>query len=103
MAERGEKGRFLPGSGGRPVGARNKLHADLIAAYQKAFDGNAEAFNILAKEEPATFLKLGVALCPKEYFNGDGKGSGLSEDELNEALELLRRQRAAEPQTAREH
>ncbi len=102
MAER-NKGHFLPGNSGRPVGARNKLHGDLIAAYQKAFDQNSAAFAILAKEDPTAFLKLGVALCPKEYFNGEGKGSGLSEAELIDALELLRQQRAKSPQPSREH
>lgn len=96
---RSTKGQFLPGNGGRPVGARNKLHGDLIAAYQKAFDDNSRAFEILAKDSPKEFLKLGVALCPREHFVESDKGTGLSEEELTEALEFVRQRKAAQQPT----
>ena len=60
-------GRFLPGSGGRPKGLRNRLTEtfwrDMVAAWEK--HGRA-AIEQTIVERPAEFLRIVARLLPRE-------------------------------------
>jgi hypothetical protein len=84
-------GRFLTGgSGGKRKGARNRLHGDFVAALQEHFTeiGNA-AIDIVFKESPRDYLKIIVAVLPKEFIIEDGRLKGMSDEELHERLERI--------------
>jgi hypothetical protein len=86
MIER-NKGKFKPGSGGRPAGARNKLQADFINALADDFKEHGDAvIRIVRAEEPATYLKVIAATLPKEFLISE---SGPLDDMSDEELEAF--------------
>lgn len=96
MAARRQNGQFDNGNGGRPVGARNKLHSDMIEAYAKVFSDNPKAFEILFKESPREFLRLGVSMLPKEYVNDAGNDplAGKTPEQLQALIDWAEKQLA---------
>jgi hypothetical protein len=69
--ERDERsGRFLPGNsgfGGRPKGARNKLGEAFVEDLRDAWETHgADALNRVARDDPATLLKVVASLMPKD-------------------------------------
>lgn len=63
--------RFRPGQSGnpagRPRGSRNKLAADFIDGLHEKFqEHGVQAIEKVAKDEPATFLKIVAGLLPRE-------------------------------------
>jgi len=90
--KRDAAGRWLPGgTSGRRKGARNKLHGDFVCAVQQHFDeiGKA-AIDIVFKESPRDYLKIIVAILPKEFVLEDGRLESMSDDEISEYLEEVR-------------
>jgi hypothetical protein len=94
MSQRKANGQFGTANSGRPVGARNKLHADMIEAYAKVFADNPKAFEILFKENPREFLRLGIAMLPKEYVNDAGNDplAGKTPEQLRALIEFVEMQ-----------
>jgi hypothetical protein len=93
MAEgRDEKGRLLPGFGGRPAGSRNKLQADFCDALAKSFAESGEAaIRIAIAEKPVEYLKIIASVLPKEWLVSDtGPVSELSDDELAQVIAFTR-------------
>jgi hypothetical protein len=96
MFERDKKGQFLKGSGGRPQGARNKLQATFVDALEKDFtEHGAGVINIVRIEKPADYLKIVASILPKEFVLTEGELENLSDEELLEALTLIREAKAA--------
>lgn len=77
--ERDERGRYAPGTCGRRLGSRNKVHLDLAEIRQRIVDswmtcnGN-QLLKQVADEKPLEYLKLVASLLPK-VVEGDGTGT----------------------------
>lgn len=88
------KGRFLPGNnggGGRPLGSRNKLGEDFIAALHADFqDNGAAVIQTVRTEKPDQYLKVIAAVIPKEFHVRDVSLEDMSDDELVELLAAVR-------------
>lgn len=83
-----ETGRFLPGFGGRPKGARNKLGEDFIKALADDFDANGpQTIARVREERPQDYLKVIASLLPKEIKLTDERE--LSDDELDRRIRDL--------------
>jgi len=55
------------GGGGRPRGAKNKLHRSFIEALQADFDLHGKAaIAIVRVEDPAAYLRVIASILPKE-------------------------------------
>lgn len=70
---------------GRPRGSRNKLSEAFCGELLKVWEeGGSEALRRVAKEDPATFLRVVASLVPKEVDVGLRKASAdeLTDDEL---------------------
>ena len=87
---------FPKGHTGRPAGTKNKLTNDFLTALAKDFAEHGEVVIKLVRiEEPATYFKALVSLMPKELqLSTDNELSGLSDDELAEAIEHIKALRA---------
>lgn len=78
-AVRDEHGRYLPGTCGRKIGSRNKVHLDLAEIRQRIVDswktcnGN-QLLKQIADEKPLEYLKLVASLLPK-MVEGDTTGT----------------------------
>lgn len=74
---RDENGKFMPGSGGRPPGTKNRfsqVKADLFAAYETVREADEKAgvefWRYVKKTRPGLFARLLVSLLPKEISIG---------------------------------
>ena len=88
-------GRFLTGNngGGRPKGSRNKLGEDFLSALQQDFAVHgADTITKVREERPHEYLKIVAGLLPKELNVKTNAVEDLTDDELEAAIELLRRQ-----------
>ena len=95
MTARNEKGHFLPGTGGRQRGSKNKLHADFIEKLAKDFaEHGEEVIRIVRAKQPSVYLKVIASVLPREFLFTDSKLDDMSEDELLEALALIREEKA---------
>lgn len=84
-------GRFLPGTGGRQPGSRNKLQGKFIDALVKDFAENGEdTIRIVRVEKPAEYLKIIASVLPKEFLVTPGAVDEMTEEEINEALAKVR-------------
>lgn len=89
------KGQFAPGNSGRPVGARNKLQTEFVKALAEDFEEHGEGvIRIVRAERPAEYLKIVASILPKEFFVSEGALDGMSDDEIADALEIIRKMRA---------
>lgn len=94
--ERNKTGQWLPGSGGRPPGAKQKLSAAVYASVLKEWTENPETIKIVRIEDPVQFVKIAVSMLPKEMIFTEGTPEQmLDDDQLLEALEEFRRKRRA--------
>lgn len=81
-------GRFVPGNGGRPKGARNKLGEEFIKALADDFDQHGtDAIARVREDRPQDYLKVIASLLPKEIKLTDERE--LSDDELNRRIRDL--------------
>ncbi len=77
-----EKGRVK--TGGRAKGTRNKLTGDFLTALSQAFEElGPAAIKIVAKTEPANFLKVIASLVPKELDITDNRLKEFSDDDVD--------------------
>jgi len=85
---------FLPGrakTGGRIKGSRNKISEALLKDLAAEWEASGpSALKIMAREEPANFLKVVAALLPKEFEITDSRLSELSDEEIDGLIEQLR-------------
>jgi hypothetical protein len=92
--ERDEKGKILPGTGGRPRGARNKLQADLLCALAEDFaEHGAGVIRIVRAERPHEYLRIIASILPRELHVQDATLEDLSDDDLIDAIAEIRRLR----------
>ena len=92
VIQRDPKGKFLPGTGGRPAGARNKLQAQFVTALAEDFaEHGAGVIRIVRVEEPATYLKVIASILPKEFLLAPNVLEDMSDAELQDALQALRK------------
>jgi hypothetical protein len=85
-----ERGR--PKTGGRLKGSRNKISEaflkDLAAEWEVS---GPDALKVMAKEDPSGFVKVTAALLPKEFEITQTKLMEVSDDELDQLREHVRR------------
>ena len=84
--------KFLPGNPGRPKGARNKLHKDVLEAYAADFETHGrEVITVLRVEKPVEWLRLAIQLLPKEMVIEDiSTVQQLDDTELDALIDSLR-------------
>ena len=84
--------KFLPGNPGRPKGARNKLHKDVLEAYAADFETHGrEVTTVLRVEKPVEWLRLAIQLLPKEMVIEDiSTVQQLDDTELDALVDSLR-------------
>jgi hypothetical protein len=86
--ERDERGQFIQGSTGnplgRPKGARNKLGEAFVQALHESFEAHGpDAIQRVIDEKPEQYLKVIASLCPKELnLNVNNDAEDLSDDEI---------------------
>jgi hypothetical protein len=94
MPERNtETGRFLTGNngGGRPKGSRNKLGEQFLEALAQDFTVHGQAAIVACREEkPTEYLKVVASLLPKELLVRKDPLDEMSNEEIAEALDILR-------------
>ena len=92
---------FIPGGGNGGTtrkgvsvsrkAARTALQADLIMALQQHFrEEGHKAIEIAYREDPINYLKIIVAVLPREFIVEDGRLESMGDDELAEHLEHIR-------------
>lgn len=75
--------------GGRPVGARNRLTGQFVNALADDFEEHGrKAIRQCREEDPATYLKVIAALCPKE-LEIKRPLQEMEDDELRTAIRAL--------------
>lgn len=94
MSEKDPKtGRFLTGNsgGGRPKGSRNKLGEQFLEALVQDFtEHGQEAIVACREEKPTEYLKVIAGLLPKELLVRKDPMDELSDEEIADALDILR-------------
>lgn len=89
--ERRSDGTFKPGSGGRPQGIRNRLHGDFIAALAADFEEHgAGVIRVVRMEKQVEYLKIVASILPKEFIVTDEALDQMTDEEIVEALALIR-------------
>jgi hypothetical protein len=94
--QRDERGRLLPGSGGRQPGSRNKLQGDFIDALAKDFEENGEGvIRIVRTEDPVQWLKVIASVLPREWLMTDASPlAEMSDEDLAKVIAFARSNRA---------
>jgi hypothetical protein len=81
---------FKPGGGGRPAGVRNRFsHAfmsDFLADWEKY---GASAIKSVRITDPATYLRVGATILPKELMV-ETMTTGLTAEERAEMIAMLK-------------
>jgi hypothetical protein len=89
-------GRILAGSGGRPTGSRNRLQQDFMKALADDFAKHGTGvINIVRVEQPASYLKIIATVLPKELILTDNVLGDMTDEELLQAIEIVRAMRDA--------
>jgi hypothetical protein len=87
MVERDDNGRFLPGSGGRPVGTRNRMSKRVARTLLRDFEANQG--DLLARMRRwflPQYMSLVARLLPRQTEDGDFELESLNEVELATVL-----------------
>ncbi|WP_143149275.1 DUF5681 domain-containing protein [Hyphomicrobium sp. CS1BSMeth3] len=87
---------FRPGQSGnprgRPKGSRNKLGEDFLSALQADFAEHGPATIAKVREDrPHEYLKVVASILPKELNVKTSPLEGLSDEELEESIQFLRK------------
>ncbi len=94
MSEKDPKtGRFLSGNsgGGRPKGSRNKLGEEFLSALAQDFaEHGHEAIVACREAKPNEYVKIIAGLLPKELLVRKDPMDELSDEEIADALDILR-------------
>jgi hypothetical protein len=79
------------GTGGRPLGSRNKLCKamleDLAADWR---EGGAAAIRIMRMERPAEYVRVMCSILPKELILDNSPVTELDDAELDHMISMLR-------------
>jgi hypothetical protein len=90
---------FAPGNKaglGRKPGSRNRLQGAFVSALAKDFEEFGEGvIRIVRIEEPTNYLRICVSVLPKEFIVSESELDVMNDDELAEALNIVRQARAA--------
>ena len=88
--------KFQPGNPGRPKGARNKLHKDVLDAYAADFSAHGkDVITVLRVEKPVEWLRLAIQLLPKEMVIEDiSSVQQLDDGGLDALIDTLRTKHA---------
>lgn len=94
---------FQPGQSGNPggiaVGTRNALNKKFLQALSKEFDESGpEAISRVAKEDPATFIKVLAAILPKE-MEIKRPLDDMTDEQLRASVDALQRYLSAQGNT----
>ena len=78
---------------GRPIGSRNKLNEKFILALHDDFAKHGPAVIEKVREtRPEIYLKVIASILPRElHFRTANAFDGISDEELNQSLESIRR------------
>jgi hypothetical protein len=88
------RNQFQPGnrSGGRPVGARNKLQRDLLEALAADFQEHGPGVIRIARiEKPVEYLKVIASVLPRELVVEQNVLAELTDEEVANHIALLQR------------
>ena len=92
--EQDEKGRFLPGNNGgpgRPKGSRPKLAEAFWADLYQAWQANGiDAIDRMIAEKPGDFVRVVATQMPKELNVNNNPLSDLTDDELADAIAIIK-------------
>lgn len=89
-------GQFQKGSGGRQLGSRNKLQGAFIDDLLKDYtEHGAGVIRIVRAEKPTEYLKIVASILPKEFMVAESEIDRMTDEELLEALEVVRQAKAA--------
>ncbi|MFO6428943.1 hypothetical protein ACLBKT_02520 [Erythrobacter sp. W302b] len=91
---RDASGRFKSGNigGGRPKGARNRLTETFLATVVDHFAEHGKAaFDKLATDDPAAYLRIMASFVPREQAREDF--GDMTDEEIVEAVERAERHR----------
>jgi len=89
------------GGAGRPIGARNKLQTSLLKALCEDFEKHGiEAVRIARVERPIDYLKVCVAVPPKEIVVEQGILADLSDRTALQPLAVNRMPQPRRPSMA---
>jgi hypothetical protein len=81
---------------GRKPGSRNRLQVTFVSALAKDFEEHGEGVIRIARiEKPVEYLRLIASIMPKELVVTESELDALGDDELAEALNIVRQARAA--------
>ena len=90
---------FAPGNNaslGRKPGSRNRLQGAFVSALAKDFEEHGEGVIRIARiEKPVEYLRLIASIMPKEFIVSEIELDVMGDDELAEALNIVRQARAA--------
>lgn len=96
MYERHPDGKIKKGSGGRKAGSRNKLQAVFVDELANDFaEHGAGVIRIVRIEKPVDYLRIAASILPKEFLVSEGELDKMTDEELAEALEMVRQAKAA--------
>ena len=99
--ERHANGFFKKGSGGRVAGSRNKLQHMFVEDLAKDWEVHgAGVIRIVRIEEPASYMRIVASVLPKEFIVSESELDKMSDDELVEALQIVKQAKAATDGTA---
>jgi len=89
--QRGESGN----PAGRPAGARNRLQGDFLNALADDFREHGKAAIVIARiEKPVEYVKMIASLMPKELQITENALGDLTDEELQDIIATIRRQKA---------
>jgi hypothetical protein len=87
---------FPPRSPGRPRGARNLFNRAMINdLHSEWVEHGKEAIRIMRIEDPAMFVRACLSTLPRELLLESSTMAEMREDELDAAIDLIRRQLTA--------
>jgi hypothetical protein len=94
---------YSNGTGGRPIGSRNRLQRKFVDALTADFEEHGEAaIRVVRHESPETYLKIIAATIPRELSAETTPITELGADELQQMIAMCREliARQEQPQLA---
>lgn len=84
---RSPRGRFMPGSGGRPRNARNRSGRVLREAFEKSMESHlADAIEEVRQDDPHAYLRLLMKVVPSPGYDEVEPQEAMTSEELEQRL-----------------